>query len=291
MPALVTPFDGNGDLDLAAHLHNVGLLSEMGVEGFLLGGSTGEGPYLEPGERTRLAEATRRAAPRSFIMVGVAAESLRTAAGFALEAAQGEADAVVVMTPTTLVRHLPDLMERFYLDLAAGCGVPVFLYSVPRVTAYEIPVDVVARLASDHRIVGIKDSGGNPTRVMAMTAAHPDFAVFAGASAAILQSIAGGGRGAITASTNYAPQLVAEVVAAARRSPEAARPSQDRLRSLSAVIESGGVPAVKYAASRLGLRPGHPRRPLQPASPEMRRRIDAALAESAGTGADRPGGG
>ena len=49
MPALITPFTRTGEIDLEAHRHNLRTLSTAGIRGFLIGGSTGEGPYLEAG--------------------------------------------------------------------------------------------------------------------------------------------------------------------------------------------------------------------------------------------------
>ena len=80
MPALVTPFDRRGELDRAAHAHNVGTLAEMGIEGFLVAGSTGEGSLLEPGERIALVEGVRTTlGAKPFVIVGVWAESVRQA--------------------------------------------------------------------------------------------------------------------------------------------------------------------------------------------------------------------
>nr|MBO2498865.1 4-hydroxy-tetrahydrodipicolinate synthase [Acidimicrobiia bacterium] len=65
MPAILTPFDERGELDLDAHGQNVRFLASEGIEGFVVAGSNGEGPYLEPGERAALIEATRDNAPNS----------------------------------------------------------------------------------------------------------------------------------------------------------------------------------------------------------------------------------
>ena len=54
MPALVTPFTRTGTLDVKAHVRNVRSLAERGIEGFVIAGSNGEGPYLESGERAQL---------------------------------------------------------------------------------------------------------------------------------------------------------------------------------------------------------------------------------------------
>lgn len=283
MPAVVTAFDHKGELDLDAQGHNVSLLTSRGVDGFVLGGSTGEGPYLELGERSRLAAATRAAAPDSFLMVGLAAESLRSALTMAEEAAHGGADAVLALTPTTLVRHRPDLAEGFFRDLAALSALPVYLYSVPPVTGVEVTPESVIRLAAEANIVGMKDSGGHPGRISTIAReAGSGFAVFCGASAAIALSVAGGAFGAITASANYAPVLAALVVENARLGSSMAE--QDALRVLAASVERHGVAGVKYAASRVGLVTGLPRRPLVEPDAAARHEIDQALASVAVTG-------
>lgn len=277
MPAIITPFDEAGEIDREAHRHNVATMWDRGVAGVVIGGSNGEGPYLEPGERGLLAAEARAVAPDAFVMVGIAAESLRVAVQGAREAADAQADAILVMTPTTLVRHRIDLVEGFYSDVATASPLPVFLYSVPRVTAFELPMDEAIRLAAHPNILGMKDSGGDVTRATTIArAAGTGFWMFAGASAAAAPSIAGGAHGAITASANYAPALLAEVVAAAG-TPAVVEP-HERLRVVSGSVEALGVGAVKHAATRTGLRGGWSRRPLRPLRPEDASAVDAALA-------------
>lgn len=280
MPAIVTPFTADGDLDLDAHAHNVGMLADAGIEGFVIGGSNGEGPYLEPRERRLLAEVTRSAAPSSYVLVGLVAESLRAAVPMAVEAADGGADAVLAMTPTTLVRHRPDLVADYYRSLAAASRLPVYLYSVPRVTAYDLPLDVAAELASEPNIAGIKDSSGDVTRARALAATPPPFLVFVGSSAIVTSGIRGGAHGAVTASTNYAASLVAGVAAAAQAG-DGDDEAQGILAKLSSAVEQHGVPGVKYAASRVGLRGGHSRHPLRAPGPDACRAIDEALGAAA----------
>ncbi len=266
MPALVTPFDEPGDIDFEAHAHNVAFLESKGVEGLLLCGSTGEGPYIDPGERRQLVEATRELTDDVFLLCGVAAQSVRQAIAQVTEAAEGGADAALVMTPTTMARTRPDAVAAFYRTLEAAAPLPLLLYSVPAVTAFELTVEDAVSLAARPNIVGMKDSGGQPVRVQQIVGSSPDFHVFAGASAAVALSVAAGGHGAITASANYAPTLVREVVDAARKGLDKAAEAQERLAGLSRLVDTRGVPGVKLAAEIAGLRPGLPRLPLQPLS-------------------------
>lgn len=265
MPALVTPFNRAGAISLDHHRHNLGTLWDQGIRGFLIGGSTGEGPYLEPGERTALTSTARVTLGKKAVLVcGIAAETVRQAAALVAEAAEGGADAVLVITPTTLARNRLKYVDAYYKAVADTSPIPVLLYSVPAVTAFELPEDLVAGLASHPNIVGIKDSGGHPVRLQRILASVPDdFAVFTGSTQAVTLALAAGAFGAITASTNYMPARMLETVKLGRSQPLKARLLQREISRISAAVESFGIPGVKAAATAAGLKPGYPRLPLQ----------------------------
>jgi len=261
LPALITPFTQRGEIDSRAHTHNVRLLAGLGIEGFLIGGSTGEGPYLEPGERSRLVKAVRRR--KTHLMVGIAAESTRVALNLVAEATEAGADTLLVMTPTTLTRGRDEAVVRFFKAVADASKLPVLLYSVPPVTSYNLPIDLVWRLSRHDNIIGMKDSSGDVVRLQAIVDSSPTgFLLYSGATRALAAAMAVGCYGAITASGNYVPLQVVQTLAAAKESPTKARRAQKRLTSLSSDVEAHGVPGVKAAARAAGLEPGYPRAPL-----------------------------
>lgn len=261
MPALITPFTQRGEIDIKAHTHNMRILAEKGIEGFVIGGSNGEGPYLEPGERQSLVKAGRRR--KAHLMVGIAAESTRMALAQVAEAIEGGADTLLVLTPTTLSRGRDDAVVDFYRAVADRAKVPVFLYSVPSVTGYSLPIELVARLSRNDNIIGMKDSSGDVVRLQSIIDATPgEFILYSGASRALTAAMAVGCHGAITGSGNYAPELVLRTLKAAKTDPASARRSQKRLSGLSADVEAHGIPGVKAAARAAGLEPGYPRQPL-----------------------------
>lgn len=256
MVALITPFDKAGAIDGAAHRSNLETLSGWGVDGFLVGGSTGLGPYLETGERAILIAAARGDLGSSvFLLAGVSAQSVRQAMAQIAEAAQAEADAVLVITPTLLLREDADLVRSFYLAVAEASPLPVFCYSVPAVAGYELPVQTAIAIASHPNIVGMKDSGGNPDRVEPILDGVDDsFLLYIGASRAVNEGTRRGAYGSITASGNYAPELVV----AARTNADA----QDRLTAIASNVEWHGVAGTYAAASMVGLDAGSMRLPL-----------------------------
>ncbi len=261
MPALITPFTRSGELDTKAHTHNLRVLSEVGIGGFVIGGSNGEGPYLEPGERGRLVKTGRRR--KAHFMVGISAESTRVAVRQVQEAADAGADSLLVTTPTTMARGRDDAVLRFYKTIADMSPLPVYLYSVPGVTGYSLPIELVWRLSRLEKVVGMKDSSGDVVRLQSIIdATPPGFTLYSGSSRALTAAVAVGCYGAITGSGNYLPSLVLQIMAAAKDSPATARRLQKRLSSVSADVEAHGIPGVKAAAKAAGLDPGYPREPL-----------------------------
>ncbi|MGH8912682.1 MAG: dihydrodipicolinate synthase family protein [Acidimicrobiia bacterium] len=273
MPALVTPFDADGELDIGAHAHNVGFLSDVGIEGFVLGGSNGEGPYLETGERGRLIEEARQAAPEAFVMAGVMAETVR--GGLRQLEECGGADSVLVLTPTTMARNRSPYILNYFRRMADASELPVYLYSVPPNTAYSMPVELVAELAEHPNVVGMKDSSGDVVRLQAIVnATGDDFVLYSGASAAVTAAITVGCHGVITGSANYVPRLVKDTV---EKVP--ALDLQRQLNRISAAVESHGVPGVKAAATAAGLKSGYPRLPLEPVPAELASELAALVSD------------
>lgn len=267
MTALITAFARDENIDGSALEHNLSLVVSTATHGVLLAGSTGEGPYLEPGERKFLISAARSAYPNLTILCGIFADTDRQARLQISEAASGGADAVVVATPGTLVRDRQKLITDFYRRIADSSPLPVFLYSVPRVTGQELPVESVSDLAEHPNIIGMKDSGGDVSRLEALSGVlGPEFIVYTGSSRVLVDSARRGAYGAITASANYVQPLVS---AAASGDWEA----QIALVEITTIVEKHGVPGTKFTASLAGMRPGICRLPLQPLDAETRRSI------------------
>ncbi len=272
LPALITPFDGNGDVDAVAFRRNLRVLFDRGVHGFLIGGSTGEGPYLEPDERHMLVDLARdELGDGVFLLCGISGESTRMAMGQIAEAVVARADAVLVMTPTTLVRGRHDLVASHFREVADSSPLPVLLYTVPPVTGYELPVETVVDLATHPNVVGMKDSGGDTSRIPALRGPMDDgFVLYCGASRAVAESLHLGAYGAITASANYAFPLLERILATGD--------GQDDLTALTAIVERHGIAGTKAAAGAVGLEPGEVRRPLRPVADDDRAAIAAAVA-------------
>lgn len=271
LPALITSFDGAGTVDDDAHQHNLEVLASRGAEGFVIAGSTGQGPYLIQGERRDLVAVARKTLGSDpFLLCGIQAESVDQAIIQIQEAEDGGADGVLVMTPTSLIRGNDERVALFYRVVADAAPLPIFLYSVPATTGYQLPVAVATELATHPNIVGMKDSGGDIERIPGL-AAYAGFLVLAGSSRALHQSFAAGAHGAITASANYAYQRVVDAL-----QDETA---QERLTTLAGIVEGFGLAGTYAAAEAVGLVAGSLRLPLLPLDGNDRDAVADLLAE------------
>ncbi len=176
--AITTPFYPDGELYFRKLEHNVARYSRTQLAGMVVLGSTGEAVMLSPEEqREMLAVAIATAAPDKVMIAGVGQESVRHTITMAEHAAALHYDAVLVRTPFFYRNQFhradsPQLeMLTYYRTVADHSPLPVVLYSVPTLTLYDLPVEVVAELAQHPNIIGIKDSSGKPERIRALVAA------------------------------------------------------------------------------------------------------------------------
>ena len=172
-PAVTTPFYPDGRLYLRKLEHNVEHYSRTLAAGLVVLGSTGEAVMLSDDEtRDVLRHAARAAAPDKVMVAGIGRESLIETLRLAEYAASHNYDAVLARTP----HYYGPLMRAaelltYYRTLADKSPLPVILYSIPKFTHLEIPVEVAVELAQHPNIVAIKDSSGSLERLTALIAA------------------------------------------------------------------------------------------------------------------------
>jgi len=166
-PALTTPFYPDGRVYLRKVEHNVDRYSKTPIAGMVVLGSTGEPVMLSDDERRDvLRVAAEFAAPEKVLIAGVGAESVAETLKMCDYAASLNYDAALVRTPFFYKPSLkPELVLNFFRTVADRSPLPVILYNVPVFTGYDLPVDLVVQLAEHQNIIGMKESGGDLTKV------------------------------------------------------------------------------------------------------------------------------
>jgi dihydrodipicolinate synthase/N-acetylneuraminate lyase len=172
-PAITTPFYPDGRIYLKKLEHNIDRYSLTPVAGIVILGSTGEAVMLSDDETRDVLRAARdAAAPEKVLIAGIARESVAETIRLAEYAADHQYDAVLVRTPGFYAPTMSSAeMLTYYRAVADHSPLPVIIYSIPKFTHYEIPIEVVADLAQHHNILAIKDSSSSVQRIAALVAA------------------------------------------------------------------------------------------------------------------------
>jgi len=146
---------------------NVARLSMTALSGLVVLGSTGEAVALDDGEtREVLRVAAESAADEKVLIAGIGRESVKATVELAEAAAKWNYDAVLVRNPCYYRPQLtPAALLNFYRSVADRSPLPVILYSIPKFTQAEIPLEVAAELAQHANILGLKESSGSVERV------------------------------------------------------------------------------------------------------------------------------
>lgn len=210
--AMITPFDTKGEVDYGKLKAIVEEQVAAGVEGICAVGTTGESPTLSHEEHHKVIEKTIEFANgKVTIVAGTGANSTSEAISLTKAVIDaGGADASLQVTPYYNKPNAEGLYRHFMT--VADLGLPVILYNVPGRAGREIPLDVVARLASHPNVVAIKEAAGSVDRVSAIKNMLPDFTVLSGDDSLAVPMISVGAEGVISVASNVIPKEMGDMV-------------------------------------------------------------------------------
>lgn len=289
IPAMVTPFDERGEVDLEATGAVVERLLMAGVDGISVLGSTGEFPHLTFDERKSFAEEmVSIVAGRVPLVVGVGSSGTRESVELARHAEGAGVDAVLVVSPFYWKVGEEALFKHF-AAVAEAVSIPTLIYNFPILAGIGLSPSLVARVAYEcPNVTGLKDTVAEYSHTVKVLREvkpiRPDFSVLAGFEDLILPSMLAGGDGSICGLSNVAPELFVGLVRSVQNGDlaEAAKLHR-RVLSLMTLASVGDTPlgAIKLAMNMLGL-PISPtvRGPALPAPEEAREGIQDALREA-----------
>jgi 2-dehydro-3-deoxy-D-pentonate aldolase len=289
MPAMVTPFDERGEVDLGVTEALVERFIEAGVDGISPLGSTGEASHLTSEERKRfIEEVTRNVGGRVPLVVGVGAAGTREAIELASHAEGVGVDAVLIVSPFYW-KVGEEALFRHFAAVAESVDIPVVVYNLPMLTGIDLSPSLIARIAAEcPNVTGVKDTVTDYRHTVGVLReikpVRPDFSVLSGWEDLILPSLLAGADGSICAFANVAPELFVNLVHSARDS-DLERAAELHWRVLSLVTLGGysdpPISAIKLAMNKLGV-PISPavRGPALPIREEAHENVESVLREA-----------
>ncbi|HET7012199.1 MAG TPA: dihydrodipicolinate synthase family protein [Anaerolineales bacterium] len=281
-PPIPTPFESDGRLALGRLRENLQRWDSQPLRGYVVGGSNGEFPLLTLEERVMMVRAARQAASRHrLILAGSGMESTQATIELTRRMAEAGAAAVLVVTPGYYRgRMTASALVQHYSQVAEASAVPVVLYNVPANTGVDLPVEAAVELSQHANIAGMKESGGDVTKIgRILSGCAPGFQVLAGSGGFFLGALSVGASGCIAALANIAAAPLAALVERFHSGDrDGARQLQQSLIEANAAVTSlYGVPGLKSALDLLGFYGGPVRSPLQPLPEGDRARLAEIL--------------
>src|SRR5215212_8528249 len=261
MPAMVTPFDERGEVDLGATEAAIERFIEAGVSGISPLGSTGEASHLTADERKRFAEEiVRIVGGRVPLVVGVGATGTRETVELARHAEEVGADAILVVSPFYWKVGEEGLFQHF-ATVAESVDIPVVIYNLPMLTGIDLSPSLIGRIAAEcPNVSGLKDTVTEYFHTVAVLRevkpVRPNFSVLSGWEDLILPSLLVGADGSICAFANVAPELFVGLIEAAQ-SGDLTRAAELHRRVLFLLTlgahSDPPMGAIKLAMRRLGV--------------------------------------
>ncbi|KAM9819286.1 4-hydroxy-2-oxoglutarate aldolase, mitochondrial [Syngnathus typhle] len=278
-PPIATPFTAQEDVDYDKLEHNLRKYASIPFKGLVVQGSNGEYPYLTEEEREEVVKRVRRSMPANKLLIaGSGCESTRATLELTAKMSDAGADAVLVVTPCFYKGKMDArALIQHFTKVADGSAVPVILYSVPANTGLELPMDAIVHLSQHPNIVGLKDSGGDITRMglIVHKSKDQDFQVLAGSAGFLMAAYCVGAVGGVCALANVLGQPLCDLerLCSSGRWEEARELQARLIEPNAAVTRKLGVPALKQAMEWFGLRGGVCRSPLGPLRQEETERL------------------
>jgi len=157
--AIKTPYTQNGDIDLTTYDALVAQQIAAGVDGIVVGGTTGEGHLLSWEEHLMLIAHSVHQYGNEILIIGNTGsnntrEAIKaTESGFAMGM-----NAALQINPYYGRTSIAGVSAHFNQVLDIG---PVFIYNVPGRTGQDITPDIIEPLSKHKNFIGVKECAGN----------------------------------------------------------------------------------------------------------------------------------
>lgn len=182
IPAVIVPMRSDFSIDEAAFASYLEWVINQGPVGLAVNVDTGEGPYLTPGERTKIIEiACKIANGKCFIVAGVGGPGTMTAVENAKAARDAGADALLVFPTAAFLNDPLDTIIPYEYHRLIGetSGLPLIIFQLgPIFGGVNYPADALIKILQLPQVVAMKDASFDAqrfitTRDIVRQADHP----------------------------------------------------------------------------------------------------------------------
>jgi len=266
--ALITPFNKDGTVDLAAFRTLLRFQEEQGTSAVLIMGSTGETSMLSAEEKREIViETAKMKTPRMPVFVGATGNNTETTIANVRFAKDNGADGAILAAPAYICAAENDI-ERFFLEVADATDLPLGIYNNPPRVKSDLHWEHLLRIFKHPNYVIHKESTARVGQVAQVLAGKPNVSVMCCDSpnlGLVVPTMSLGGQGTANMTGNIAPAELAAISTPWRSYAEAENFKRTYLRMLPLLhftYSAINPVAVKSLMKALGLPAGDLRKPL-----------------------------
>ena len=208
IPAVITPFTKNLEIDFDALEKHIKFLISNGVHGLVSCGTTGESPTLTHDEHKLVTEKIMTFSKRKVpVMSGCGSNSTIESIDLVNHSESIGVDAILLVTPYYNKPTQRGIVEHFKL-IAKKTNLPIYLYNIPSRSVANIDIETLKKLSKIKNIVGVKDATADLTYpLQTFETCGNNFIQLSGEDATFLSFLVSGGSGCISVSANVIPKL------------------------------------------------------------------------------------
>lgn len=283
IPAMVTPFDENLELDLKQARALARRLVEGGSDALVINGTTGESPTVFYPQKMKLFEAVvAEVGGEVPIIANVGDNCTADTVDFAQDVQKLGVDAFMLVVPYYNKPPQEGLYQHFK-TIAESVDLPCILYNIPGRCVINMTAETTLRLANDvENIVAIKEASGNLEQVAAIIKDAPDdFDVYSGDDSLTYEMMKLGAAGVISTAGNVSPARMKEIttLCAAGNFEEAKKAHDAFLPLMDELFVTANPIMVKEALNLAGFPVGGVRLPLVNATEEQSAHLAQVMKE------------
>ena len=283
IPAMVTPFDENLELDLKQARALARRLVEGGSDALVINGTTGESPTVFYPQKMKLFEAVvAEVGGEVPIIANVGDNCTADTVDFAQDVQKLGVDAFMLVVPYYNKPPQEGLYQHFK-TIAESVDLPCILYNIPGRCVINMTAETTLRLANDvENIVAIKEASGNLEQVAAIIKDAPDgFDVYPGDDSLTYEMMKLGAAGVISTAGNVSPARMKEIttLCAAGNFEEAKKAHDAFLPLMDELFVTANPIMVKEALNLAGFPVGGVRLPLVNATEEQSAHLAQVMKE------------
>lgn len=157
--AIKTPYTAAGEIDLSTYDKLVAKQIEAGVDGIIVGGTTGEGHLLSWEEHLILiAHSVHKFGDKLLIIGNTGSNNTSEAIKATMNGFAAGMDATLQINPYYGRTSTAGVIEHLTRTLDIG---PAFIYNVPGRTGQDLTPDIIEPLSKHKNFIGVKECGGN----------------------------------------------------------------------------------------------------------------------------------